>query len=108
MALASGILRHPVRVERPVETARADGGVDRVFAFVTEAFAEISESGSRQVREAQQVYERVDAVIRLRWLSGLGNGWRVVYGSDTYELVNVSNPDGQRVEHRCIGVRTAA
>ena len=89
--IQSGQFRHHVKLEQATETRDATGGVTRAWVEKAERWADISELRGREKFEAQQMELRTDTKIRLRYYPGLDATWRVVHGSDTYNVASVVN-----------------
>lgn len=99
-----GALRHRVTIEAPSATEDAGGG--RAITWVTFAavWAEIEQSGGRQLVRAGELEPQTDYRITIRHVAGVVAGMRVNWNGKLIEIVSVADAEGRGRTLRLEGV----
>jgi SPP1 family predicted phage head-tail adaptor len=86
-----GKLRHRVSLQSPTATANDYG--EKIAAWTTYAtvWAEIKPLQGRELENAQQISEKCDYEVFIRYNTGVLSTHRVIYGSRTFEIQAVLN-----------------
>ena len=96
----AGPLRHVVAIQQPV-TAIVDGlgatAPTTWTAVYSAVRAEVRPLRGDQYLAGQQLASIVDYKIRIRYHSGIKNGWRVVFGTRIYKIVSVIDPEMRKI-----------
>lgn len=95
--MEAGKLRHKVIIQK-FTTAKDSYGEDiKTWATYHTCFASISPLVGKEYYDSQQIIPEVDNKIVIRYKSGIAPTMRVVWGSRTYEIRSVVNPDERNV-----------
>ena len=90
-----GTLRHRILIEAPSATEDAGGG--RAISWTTFAtvWAEIAQTGGRQLVRAGEVEPQTNYRLTIRYIAGVKAGMRANWNGKLIELTGVSDPDGR-------------
>lgn len=95
--MPAGMLRHRVTLLQPVHRPGVIGETLTTWSAVAVVWAEIRELSGREWYEAQQLPEGdVSTDIIIRYRADVTRQMRVVYGSQTYDIVAVLDRDGRK------------
>jgi SPP1 family predicted phage head-tail adaptor len=90
-----GVLRHRITIERPVATPDEGGGRSIAFTPFVTVWAEIQQTGGRQLVRAGEVEPQTLYRLTLRHIAGISAGMRAVWGAKRIEITGVTDPDGR-------------
>lgn len=94
--MRAGRLRAKMTVQAATESKDARGSVSQSWGTVGYAWADIApQSGTEQTSAAQREGS-LTSVVRMRYYSGLTPKHRLLYGSRTFDILSVADPDGRR------------
>ncbi len=88
--MGAGQLDRRVRLERPEETQDATGGIVTTWKLVATVWAGKRDTTAREYFSADSTRAEGDTVWTIRWRDGLQNKWRLVHGSDVYDIEGFS------------------
>lgn len=89
--MRAGKLRHTITIEQNTPTQNSYGEpVDAWSTFAT-VRAQVEPISGREYFDAQKVDADVDYRVRIRYLSGVTNEMRIVYGSKQLDIESVLN-----------------
>ncbi|MCG3168188.1 MAG: hypothetical protein POELPBGB_03988 [Bacteroidia bacterium] len=95
---AAGALRHRVILQTVTETRDAVGGVVESWATTATVWAAVEPLRGREFFQARAEQAGVDTRIRVRYRTGLTPKMRVSWGTHTYDIEAVIEPDSRRRE----------
>lgn len=89
-----GKLRHPIRIEQPVE-GRSDYGSKTItrWELFYETLADIDPPKGREAFAAGQTQSSVTQRIRIRYVKDLALNMRVVFNARIFHINAIINPD---------------
>lgn len=101
--MEAGQLRHRVRLEHYTQTANAVGDPVKSWAAVTEIWARVEPLSGRELEWAQQQHAQAAIRVTMRYRAGLDPTYRVLFGTRTFEVLAVLNPDerNEQLELAC-------
>lgn len=79
-------LPHRITIQSPAESRDSTGAVLVTWANFATVWASIEPVSGREYFAASQVQSSTDARIRIRYLSGVNQRMRVVYGAEVYDI----------------------
>lgn len=88
--MGAGQLDRRVRLERPLETQDELGGIVTTWKPVATVWAGKRDTTAREYFSADSTRAEGDTVWTIRWRDGLQNKWRLVHGSDVYDIEGFS------------------
>lgn len=83
----AGALRRRVTLQRPVEAQDGTGQPVVTWTAVDTVWANVRPLQGRELFTAQAVHAKLTTEVTIRYRSDVLSTWRVVVGSQTYELV---------------------
>ena len=90
MAMASGKLRHRVRIEEQVHATDEDtGAVSTSWQFVAVVWAAIEPLSAREFIAAAATQSAITARITIRYRPGMRASMRILHGSSIYNIQGV-------------------
>ncbi len=92
------MLRHRVAIEQKTPTRDTFGGEVEAWNPVATVWASVEPLQGREYLEARQLEAEVTTRIRIRYRDGIVPQMRVVWGSHTYDVQAVIEPDSGRRE----------
>lgn len=99
-------MRDVFEVLAPADTVDGGGAVVAAGALVTTRFGQILEPSGHEREVASQTVARHTSRVRMRYFAGLTTKHRLrkidadaPNGARTFEITDVSNPDGVKREH---------
>jgi len=95
----SGKLRHPVDVQRVVETRDAAGGVIRNWATIDTVWASVRPLQGREYLEAQQVNANISHKVMMRYYDELNPTYRLRHDGRTLNIISIADADERNQEH---------
>lgn len=91
-------MRHRVTLQRRAATQDAAGGVRNVWADWAVRWAALERTPGREVWASAQANGRVPAVFRLRFLSGVLPGMRLLHGGKVFNVLSAVDTEGRKEE----------
>jgi SPP1 family predicted phage head-tail adaptor len=88
--VTAGQLDRRVRLERPVETLSPSGSPVTTWQLVATVWAGKRDTTAREYFSADSTRAEGDTVWTIRWRDGVQNKWRLVHGSDVYDIEGLS------------------
>lgn len=95
-----GQLRHKVTLEGPGPSVPdGDGGFTTVWTVLARVWADIRPATPRDLerRVASTVQATASHIVVIRWLPGVTTATRIKFGTRTFEVTGVQNPEEQDV-----------
>lgn len=86
-----GKLRHRIRLQKPHSRPNDYGASVAEWHDVHHVWAEVQPLSSREFFAAQQIHSEATTQIWLRYLPDIDHTMRVIFGSQTFEIVSVIN-----------------
>ena len=96
--MRSGMLRHRVTIEQKVPTRDTFGGEVETWTLVATVWASVEPLQGREYLAARQLQAELTTRIRIRRRTGILPQMRVVWGSHTYDIQAVIEPESGRRE----------
>ena len=91
--MRSGKLKHRVTIQE-LSIARNDYGEDiESWVNVSIVWASIEPLRGREYWQAKQVVGEITGRITIRYLEGVDEKMRIIYGEKTYNILSVINPE---------------
>ena len=90
-----GVLRHRITIQSPVAAEDEGGGRAISWTSLATVWAQIEETGGRQLVRAGQLEPQTLYRLTLRHVAGVAAGMRAVWGTKTIEITGVFDPDGR-------------
>jgi SPP1 family predicted phage head-tail adaptor len=94
----SGKLRHQIAIMQAVETRSATGQPVVTWATFATVFASVEPLRGREFFASKQIQAQVDVRIRIRYLEGVVPKMRVIFGTKTYLIDSVIDPEERHIE----------
>jgi len=92
-----GELRHRVTIQSATETQDSYGQAVLSFSTLATRWASIEQLSGREFFDASKVAAEVTHRVRIRYMTGITPKMRVVYGSRTFEIVAITNPEERNI-----------
>lgn len=93
-----GAMRQVVTIERRSTIQDAAGEPELRWLLVFKGRAELARATGREVEAAQQRQGRVPTTFKLRFLSGVLPGMRLLHAEKVFDIKSAIDPDGRRRE----------
>ena len=87
--MEAGKLRRPIKIKQPISTPDGMGGVSQVWTDVHECMAAIEPLTGKEVLYGNQVQEKVNTKITIRYQAGIKPEWRIYDGNTAYRIDSV-------------------
>jgi SPP1 family predicted phage head-tail adaptor len=100
-----GKLTERVVIQSATETQSATGEVTQSWSTVATVWAQVSPLTGKEFFSSQHLEAEVNAVIRIRYRTGITPKMRVTHGSDTYDIMAVLQPDSANRETHLMCVK---
>ncbi len=95
--MEAGKLRHKINIQT-FTTAKDSYGEDiKTWVTFHKTFASVTPLRGKEYFDTQQIVPEVDNKITIRYKSGIAPTMRVVWGSRTYDIRAVINPDERNI-----------
>jgi SPP1 family predicted phage head-tail adaptor len=91
-------LRHRVTLQRLVLTQGASGDLAQTWEDVTTVWGAVEPLSGREYWQAQQVAAETSIRVRLRYLAGVEQKMRVLYGTRVLEILSIVDLDERHRE----------
>lgn len=85
-------LRHRIVLKTPVTTPDGAGGFATSWNQFAEVWAEILPKNGNEKLQYEQLSVQKRIVITIRYLSGITEKMRIVYGEREFEILSILNP----------------
>ena len=96
--MQAGKLRHRVTIQQNTPTRDSFGAEVESWSDVTTIWAAVEPLQGREFFDAQAVNPETTTRIRIRYRSGIVPEMRVAWGSHTYDIQSVIEPESNRRE----------
>jgi SPP1 family predicted phage head-tail adaptor len=98
MAVRAGLLRHPVKIEHPVETQDDYGEPVKTWQKIPSGddWARKEDLTGRELFQAQQITAQITTQFTLRYRDDVDGRMQVVCDGAYYHIESVQDPDGRR------------
>lgn len=97
-----GAMNKKITIQSLNTTADDLGGLSNSTVFASSVWASIAALSGRELYKAQQVVAEVTHEVVIRYLAGVKANMSVLFNGRTFDIVDVSDPDEQRVELRLL------
>ena len=87
-----GKMRHVFNILQPGSRA-ADGGQGTPTAFASNVRGEIKSLTGSELYKTQAIVENATHLIKMRYLPGVNNSMTIAFGTRTFDIQLVMNPD---------------
>lgn len=91
--MEAGHLRHRVQLDHYTVAANAVGDPVKSWASVAEVWASIEPLSGRELEWAQQQHAQAAIRVTMRYRAGIDTTYRIRFGTRTFEVLAVVNPD---------------
>lgn len=91
-----GAMRARITIQQESPTPSGGGGYALVWSDVATLWASIEPAGGREVLQGARLESRITHRITIRYTAGITAGMRVLYGSRSFNIRAVTNPDERR------------
>ena len=89
----AGELDKQMKLQAPSIARAADGSETITWTTLATIWAGITSSGGREFWQAKQTNSEVSHLVLIRYRAKISPRYRLVYGSRTFEILSVVNPD---------------
>jgi head-tail adaptor len=96
--MEAGKLRHIVSIQE-ASTHREGMDVIQDHTTVADRHCDIMQLMGREVERAKQIHADAEYQIRMRFFEGLTTKHRLLFGSRTFEILNINNVMERNIEH---------
>ena len=96
--MRSGSLRSQVTIKQPTHTKDANADVTTTFGTVTVCWGLLEQLKGREWIESGMENSEITAKLRIRYFAGIDPTMQVYFGSRTFEIISVINPDERNRE----------
>lgn len=96
--MRAGKLRHQITIQNPVETQGATGEMSVVWSEFATVWASVEPLRGREFWAAKEQQAQVDTRIRIRYLEGVTPKMQVLFGTRTYLIYAVIDPEERNIE----------
>jgi len=93
-----GKFRHRVVIQHLTEGTNPMGDIVQTWTEFATAWASVEPLTGREYLSAQRVSSETSGRIRMRYRPGVLSTMRVLFGSQTYQILSVINPEELNVE----------
>lgn len=96
--MRSGKLRHRITIQRPIETQGPTGEMAVVWSDFADVAASVEPLRGREFWAAKEMQAQVSTRIRIRYLEGVTPKMQVLFGTRSYLIESVINPEFRNIE----------
>lgn len=96
--MRAGQLRHPVRIEYPIQTRDTGGGLTTSWTLLDVVRAEITSEDSGEAVEADSPSSKVRHLVRTRYRTGITSDMRAVFRDRSFRILSIVDPDQRKRE----------
>lgn len=89
--IQSGQLRHKIEVQNEVETRDEIGASNTTYQTASKTFAEVREMSGKELEFARQQTPQATHKIKMRYMAGLTEQSRIIFGDNIFDVENVNN-----------------
>jgi len=93
MSVRAGLLRHRVILQSPAGTRDAMGERVTTWTDVATVWARVRPLSGREAVVAAQQQASTDHVVEIRYLAGVEQSWRVLFGARILVITGILNPE---------------
>lgn len=93
----AGKLRHKIDIQKFTTTKDSYGEDIKTWASYHKCYASVNPLRGKEYFDTQQIVPEVDNKITIRYKSGIAPTMRIVWGTRTYEIRSVTNPDERNI-----------
>lgn len=104
----AGEMNHRITIQQKRVVPDADGYAAETWVDFATIWAQVITSGGREFYAAQKLHAETSAVFKIRYTQKVNTRQRIKYGSRTFEILNIADPDGARVELNISAKETTA
>lgn len=90
-------MRHKIQIQEKTQVSDGMGGFTETWATVNEVWAAIWPVSAKESRENMRVEANITHNIRIRYRTGIVHAMRVLFGSRTFEIKGLINPDERNI-----------
>ena len=91
--MRAGLLKHNITIQEEVETPDGMGGFSVSWSDVFNARAAIWPLSSKESLDSMKLELQVTHKIRIRYRSGITAKNRILFGTRTFNIISLINPD---------------
>lgn len=96
----SGLLRHRVILQQPVDTADGQGGATRAWQDVATVSAQIIPLAADEKLQSGQLIHITTHRFTIRYRTGIDSSMRIIFNGRIFRIVSVQVPE--EISHRMI------
>lgn len=96
--MIGGRLRHRVIIEQPDDSRSASGAIVKGWVEFASRWASIQPIRARETFQSKEFISEVTHQVKVRYLEGLTNKMRLVFGTRTFDILEVLNVDERNRE----------
>lgn len=93
-----GALRHRITIQQLTVSQDAAGGTVSSWSTFATVWGAVEPLSGREFWQAQQANSEVQGRIRIRNLAGVKPEMRIVFGTRTYEILSIVQPEQRPIE----------
>ena len=95
--MQAGELRHLIEIQKFTTVKDSYGEDIKTWSTYHKTYSKISPLRGKEYFDTQQIVPEVDNKITIRYKTGIAPTMRIVWGSRTYEIRSVTNPDERNI-----------
>lgn len=96
--MAAGSMRHRITLQKPAEVRDSSGGVVHSWVDFASVWAQVEDlNGYEKLRNAQMQARNIKK-LRIRYIAGIDESFRVRFGSRYWNISDLSNTDEMNYE----------
>lgn len=88
MSINSSKLDRLITLQEPTQTSDGQGGYVTTYPTMATVWAEFMRPGMQQLEAIGTVVSELTQLVRIRYRSDVCRGWRLGYGSRTYDILD--------------------
>jgi SPP1 family predicted phage head-tail adaptor len=96
--MQAGALNRRIIIQKKQMSRDADGYPAEIWVTQSVRWAQVLTTGGGEFYAAQRVNAETTAVFKTRYVQGINTGMRIKYGERIFDILSISDTDGQRKE----------
>lgn len=96
--MRAGKLRHKIKIQQAVETQGATGEMPVVWSDFAEVYSSVEPLRGREFWAAKEQQAQVSTRIRIRYLAGVTPKMQVLFGTKSYLIESVIDPEERHIQ----------
>lgn len=96
--MKAGDLNRQITIQQKTKVKDGDGYETETWVTLATLWTQVITTGGREFYAAQKLNAETSAVFKVRYTEKVNARQRIKYGNRIFEILNVADPDGKRVE----------